>query len=68
MDRKQYVPDETLLRREIVRRFHDTLPTGHLGELETYIKVSEHYWWPGLRKFVKAYIKGCNKYQQFKII
>ena len=68
VDGKQYVPDEASLRMELVRRFHDTLPAGHPEELETYVKVSEHYWWPGIRKFIKAYVKGCDKCQQFKII
>ena len=30
-----YVPDNLDLRRNIVRRYHDTLPTGHPGQLHT---------------------------------
>jgi Integrase zinc binding domain/Integrase core domain len=40
---------------------------GHPGELETYNSVKQHYWWPGLRIFVKNYVKGCGICQQFKI-
>jgi Integrase zinc binding domain len=40
---------------------------GHPGELETYNVVKQHYWWPGLRIFVKNYVKGCGICQQFKI-
>jgi hypothetical protein len=29
--------------------------------------VKQHYWWPGLRIFVKNYVKGCGTCQQFKI-
>jgi Integrase zinc binding domain len=29
--------------------------------------VKQHYWWPGLRIFVKNYVKGCGICQQFKI-
>jgi hypothetical protein len=32
-----------------------------------YNAVKQHYWWPGLRIFVKNYVKGCGICQQFKI-
>ena len=47
--------------------FYDHKMAGHPGELETYNSVKEHYWWPGLRMFVKGYVKGCMVCQQFKI-
>src|SRR5271168_3060226 len=47
--------------------FHDHETAGHPGELETYNSVAEYYWWPGLRSFVKNYVKGCGICQQFKI-
>ena len=47
--------------------FHDHKTAGHPGELETYNAIRQHYWWPGLRTFVKNYIQGCGACQQFKI-
>ena len=47
--------------------FHDHETAGHLGELETYNLVKQHYWWPGMRTFVKRYVQGCGICQQFKI-
>ena len=47
--------------------FHDHEMAGHPGELETYNSVAENYWWPGLRSFVRNYVKGCGICQQFKI-
>jgi hypothetical protein len=35
--------------------------------LETYNALRTHYWWPGMRTFVKNYVKGCAYCQQFKI-
>jgi Integrase zinc binding domain len=64
---KQYVPKDQKLRRDILKLFHDHETAGHPGELETYNLVKQHYWWPGLRIFVKNYIKGCGICQQFKI-
>jgi Integrase zinc binding domain/Integrase core domain len=64
---KQYVPKDQELWRDILKLFHDHKTAGHPGELETYNSVKQHYWWPGLRVFVKKYIKECGICQQFKI-
>jgi RNase H-like domain found in reverse transcriptase/Integrase zinc binding domain len=64
---KQYIPKDQELRRDILKLFHDHETAGHPGELETYNSVKQHYWWPGLRVFVKNYVKGCGICQQFKI-
>jgi hypothetical protein len=64
---KQYVPKDQELQQDILKLFHDHEIVGHLGEPETYNSVKQHYWWPGLRVFVKNYVKGCGVCQQFKI-
>lgn len=64
---KNYIPQDTTLRKDIVEMFHDRETAGHPGELETYNAVWQHYWWPGLRTYVKNYVKGCGTCQQFKI-
>ena len=64
---KNYIPKDLDLRRDIVKQFHDHETAGHPGELETYNSVRQHYWWPGLRVFVKNYVQGCGTCQQFKI-
>ena len=33
--------------------FYDHQMAGHPGELETVNSVKQHYWWPGMRTFVK---------------
>jgi len=40
---------------------------GHPGEIATYNDIAQYYWWPGLRSFVKNFVKGCTTCQQFKI-
>ena len=47
--------------------FHDNETAGHPGKLETYNSIHHHYWWPGMRTYVKIYVKGCGTCQQFKI-
>jgi Integrase zinc binding domain/Integrase core domain len=63
---KQYVPKDQELQRYILKLFHDHETAGHLGELETYNSVKQHYWWPGMQILVKNYVKGCRICQQFK--
>jgi transposase InsO family protein len=64
---KNYIPRNMELRRDIVKTFHDHETAGHPGEIGTYNAVRQHYWWPGLRTFVKNYVQGCGTCQQFKI-
>ena len=64
---KNYVPKDQDLRRDILKMFHDHETARHPGELETYNAVRQQFWWPGLRTFVKNYVKGCGICQQFKI-
>ena len=65
--KKNYIPKDTELRRDIVKTFHDHQTARHPGEIGTYNAVRQHYWWPGLRTFVKNYVQGCGTCQQFKI-
>ena len=64
---KNYIPNDMELRRDILKMFHDHEMAGHPGELETFNSVKQHYWWPGMRTFVKRYVQGCGICQQFKI-
>ena len=64
---KNYIPKNYELRREITSHFHDKVSAGHPGEIETLNAVKEYYWWPGMRSFIKNYVKGCGICQQFKI-
>jgi hypothetical protein len=64
---KNYIPQDETLRRNIAQMFHDNETAGHPGELETYNSIRHHYWWPGMRTYVKNYVKGCGTCQQFKI-
>ena len=64
---KNYIPQDVELRRDIAKMFHNHETAGHPGELETFNAIRQHYWWPGLRTFVKNYVQGCGICQQFKI-
>ena len=50
---KNYIPNDLDLWRDIVKMFHDHETAGHPGELEMFNLVKQHYWWPGMRTFIK---------------
>ena len=50
---KNYIPNNLELWRDIVKMFHDHETAGHPGELETFNSIKQHYWWPGMRTFIK---------------
>lgn len=63
---KLYVPQDGTIQRDIVAACHDTLLTGHPGELGTLELVRCHYWWPGMACFVKQYVQSCHTCQRAK--
>lgn len=63
---KVYVPRDDSIWRDIVKLHHDTLPHGHRGEFATMYAVQQQYWWPGMTRFIKAYIQGCAVCQVMK--
>jgi hypothetical protein len=58
-------PGET--RRAILKLYHDTPITGHPGIMKTTELVTKDYWWPGIRQYIKNYLKGCGLCQQMKV-
>ena len=62
-----YVPRNDRLRREIVKRYHDHVATGHPGRWKTYELISREFWWPGISTFVKSYVDRCATCQATKI-
>ena len=51
--------EDNALRWEVLTQYHDHPLTGHPGIFKTYLLVSQDYWWPDLKQFVKNYVKGC---------
>ena len=61
------VPNIRELKRAIVSKGHDAPTAGHPGRDKTLCKVQENYWWLGMKKWIKDYVKGCAICQQMKI-
>ncbi|CEO95067.1 hypothetical protein PBRA_009599 [Plasmodiophora brassicae] len=45
---------------EILKSLHDAQTAGHFGLGKTLHLVLREFWWPGLRDYVKHYIKSCD--------
>ena len=51
------------LRAQILHDHHDADICGHLGTAKTMNAVARRFYWPGLTKDVKDYVRSCNKCQ-----
>ncbi len=58
-----YVPRKASLRGEIISRSHDHITAGHPGIEKTKELILHKFWWPKIKKDVKAYVKGCETCQ-----
>ncbi|KAK3102810.1 hypothetical protein FSP39_014067 [Pinctada imbricata] len=47
-------------RRFVLESSHDSKTSGHLGIRKTHDKISQRFYWPGLKADVKDYIRGCE--------
>ncbi|KAI1680354.1 rve multi-domain protein [Pyrenophora tritici-repentis] len=54
-----FIPYDDDLRKDIVRRFHDTATAGHGGKRSTYYLVSQQYYWPLMTETVAQYTRSC---------
>ena len=63
---KVYMPKDETLRVEIIRLHHDTPMGGHGGQWKTAEMVTRNFWWPGVTREVKRYVKGCDACQRNK--
>ena len=54
-------------RQQIMEVLHDSLVGGHKGINQTYQKIRERYYWPGMRNDVLDYVRRCPSCQEKKI-
>ena len=55
-----YIPDANDLRLRVLQHKHDHILSGHPGQNKTVDLIRRDYTWPGLREFVKKYVKSCT--------
>jgi hypothetical protein len=54
------------VRVNIIHDFHDASIAGHLGVARTTTSVSEFFYWPGLSRDIKDYVRSCSVCQRNK--
>ena len=62
-----YVPNDDNIRRKLVALHHDSPVAGHPGRWKTTELVMRNYWWPGMTKYIAAYVKGCDPCNRTKV-
>ena len=55
-----YIPPAAQdLRQQLLAEHHDSVLAGHMGQDKTYACLQRNYWWPTMRRDVRAYINTC---------
>jgi hypothetical protein len=54
-------------KKEVIKAHHDPPSQGHPGIKRTTQLVERLHWWPGMRKDILDYVKGCTECQQHKV-
>jgi hypothetical protein len=62
------IPEDTMLRQDLVKLNHDTLTAAHLKIDKMHRMLLKQYWWPGCQEFIWQYVKGCAVCQANKPI
>jgi hypothetical protein len=55
-----YIPQNDLIKSQIVQSCHDSATAGHPGQAKTLELVSRDYYWPRMRQFVNEFISSCD--------
>jgi hypothetical protein len=59
-------PEE--VQHDLLEWYHDALTAGHPGIARTYRALVRDFWWPGIKDYVRQYVRGCGECQQKKAI
>ena len=55
-----FVPDSDHLRLKILQSHHDSPSAGHPGVTKTFNLIAINYFWPGMREYIKRYVRHCH--------
>ncbi len=65
-DHRIYIPQDHVLRGEIIAASHGHITAGHPGIEKTKELVLWEYWWPKMKKDIEDYVHACETCQQTK--
>ncbi|CDI84999.1 OSJNBa0087O24.13 protein, related [Eimeria praecox] len=55
------VPQFLEFLTHVLYTHHDHVTAGHRGQKKTYLALSKHYYWPGMRSYTNAYVESCTQ-------
>jgi hypothetical protein len=53
-------------RSHIIKKMHDKI--NHFGKVRTFFEIKQQFFWHDKTKFVKEFVKSCDKRQLIKHI
>lgn len=53
-------------RKELLKQSHDNVISGHLGVYKTYNRLLTNYYWPGMQRDVRDYVRKCTVCARYK--
>ena len=56
------------LQRKVMASYHDEGVTQHLGAAKTVALLKQRYWWRGMDKDVRRFVRACPWCQKFKAV
>jgi hypothetical protein len=61
-----YIPAAPGFRIKVLQEHHETPITGHVGRDKTLERVQRSYFWPGLDRDMRAFVRSCDPCQRNK--
>ena len=55
-----WVPDKKETILEVIRQIHDQVAVGHPGMARTVNVIGRNYYWPGMNKDIRRYVRNCH--------
>ena len=55
-----WVGNDAALRLKLVQAMHASAVGGHSGVPVTYRRIKQHFYWPGLKAEVRAFVAECQ--------
>ena len=54
------MPDKKETILEVIRQIHDQVAVGHPGIARTVNVIGRNYYWPGMNKDIRRYVRNCH--------
>ncbi|GKG14609.1 transposon Tf2-1 polyprotein, partial [Tanacetum coccineum] len=59
-------PENPELITKLLVEFHSSPIGGHAGFLRTYARVATYFFWPGMRRVIREFVRSCQICQRAK--